>query len=138
MKRLTETASQIKALHPTIKKAVAKLTNQQWKELIRAGLEGEKLTISIARKRDADEGEGPAPKNLDEPLYPTVQNRKVPDWKIEGDWNFNLDAIAQYIQPLVKLNNRIGLIACEPDIQMRKLPAGHNDRESFDPRLSAL
>ena len=48
---------------------------------------------------------GLTPKQLNEPIYRIVQNRKIPDWKIEGDWNFNLDAIAQFIQTLVKLNN---------------------------------
>jgi len=107
LNHLTETVSQIKALGSSIDKAIAKLTNQQWKELIKTGLEGERLRISIARRWDVvDDMKGLTAKQLNEPLYREVPGGKVPDWKIEGDWNFKLDRIAQYLQPLIKLNNR--------------------------------
>jgi DNA invertase Pin-like site-specific DNA recombinase len=115
LRHLTETASQIKAIFPAINKAISKLTNQQWKDLIRTGLGGERLTVSIARRRDAlEQGEGPMPKNLDEPLYREASGQKFVEWKIEGDWNFNLDVIAQYLQPLTKLNNRRWRTSMEP------------------------
>jgi site-specific DNA recombinase len=115
LKNLTEAAQGLKAIFPEISEAIAKLTNQQWKELIRTGLEGERLTISIARRADVvDSAKGLTAKQLNEPLYRTVQNQQVVDWKVEGDWHLNLDAIAQYLRPLVNLNNRRWRIRTAP------------------------
>ncbi len=110
LNHLTQTAEQIREISPQVQKAIAELTPQQWKEMIHTGLEGERLVVSIKRKRDlieTGEQEGPLPGKLDDPVYRVVRNRKVADWVIKGYWNLNLDATAQYIRPLFKLNNRI-------------------------------
>jgi DNA invertase Pin-like site-specific DNA recombinase len=134
LKNLTEAAQGIKAIFPEISKAIAKLTDQQWKELIRTGLEGERLTISIARRADVvDSAKGLTAKQLNEPLYRRVQNQQVVDWKVEGDWHLNLDAIAQYLKPLVNLNNRRRSAASAKANPARKPPAKDNGPGSCHP-----
>lgn len=105
LKRLTETVSQIEALRPQINKAIAKLTNEQWKQLIRTGLEGERLTVSILRRSDlVDNVKGMTPAQLYEPVTREARGGKVIDWKLEGDWNLSIERIAQYLQPLIELS----------------------------------
>jgi site-specific DNA recombinase len=97
-----------KELFGVIREAFENMTDRQKKELIREALGGKKLSIRVLRRRDTLESDiGLSKDELNAPVYKKYRGKKLICWIMEGDWNFNYNAVLKHF--MKKFQNQFKL-----------------------------